>query len=57
VTEYLRPIRERYEAIRPDGSHLESILREGAAKARAIAAKTVGTAADRMGLGPGSGVG
>jgi tryptophanyl-tRNA synthetase len=57
VTEYLRPIRERYEAIRPDESHLESILREGAAKARAIAAKTVGTAADRMGLGPGSGAG
>lgn len=55
VTEYLRPIRERYQAIRPDESHLESILGEGAAKARAIAAKTVGTAADRMGLGPGSG--
>ena len=55
VTEYLRPIRERYDAIRPDESHLESILGEGAAKARAIAAKTVGTAADRMGLGPGSG--
>ena len=55
VTEYLRPIRERYEVIRPDESHLESILGEGAVKARAIAAKTVGTAADRMGLGPGSG--
>ena len=55
VTEYLRPIRERYELIRPDESHLELILGEGAAKARAIAAKTVGTAADRMGLGPGSG--
>jgi tryptophanyl-tRNA synthetase len=55
VTEYLRPIRERYEAIRPDESHLESILGEGATRARAIAAKTVGTAADRMGLGPGSG--
>jgi tryptophanyl-tRNA synthetase len=55
VAEYLRPIRERYESIRPDESHLESILGEGAAKARAIAAKTVGTAADRMGLGPGSG--
>jgi tryptophanyl-tRNA synthetase len=57
VTEYLRPIREGYEAIRPDESHLESILGEGAAKAREIAAKTVGTAADRMGLGPGSGAG
>jgi tryptophanyl-tRNA synthetase len=55
VTEYLRPIRERFDAIRPDESRLESILREGASKARAIAAKTVGTAADRMGLGPGSG--
>jgi tryptophanyl-tRNA synthetase len=55
VTEYLRPIRERYEVIRPDEPYLESILGEGAAKARAIAAKTVGTAADRMGLGPGSG--
>jgi tryptophanyl-tRNA synthetase len=55
VAEYLRPIRERYEAIRPDESHLESILGEGATRARAIAAKTVGTAADRMGLGPGSG--
>jgi tryptophanyl-tRNA synthetase len=55
VTEYLRPIRERYAAIRPDEPHLESILGEGAAKARQIAAKTVGTAADRMGLGAGSG--
>jgi tryptophanyl-tRNA synthetase len=55
VADYLRPIRERYEAIRPDTSQLEAILAEGAAKARAIAAKTVGTAADRMGLGPGSG--
>ena len=42
-------------AIRPDESHLESLLGQGAVKARAIAAKTVGTAADRMGLGPGSG--
>ena len=57
VADYLRPIRERYEAIRADTSHLEAILAEGAAKARAIAAKTVGTAADRMGLGPGPGSG
>ena len=55
VADYLRPIRERYEEIRPDTAQLEAILAEGAAKARAIAAKTVGTAADRMGLGPGSG--
>jgi tryptophanyl-tRNA synthetase len=57
VGEYLRPIRTTYDAIRSDESHLESILREGAAKARAIAAKTVETAADRMGLGAGSGAG
>ena len=54
VAEYLRPIREAYETIRPDEAQLESILHDGAAKARAIAAKTVETAADRMGLGPGS---
>jgi tryptophanyl-tRNA synthetase len=57
VAEYLRPIRTAYDTIRSDESHLESILREGAAKARAIAAKTVETAADRMGLGAGSGAG
>lgn len=51
----LGPIRASYETIRPDEAQLESILHEGAAKARAIAAKTVETAADRMGLGPGSG--
>jgi tryptophanyl-tRNA synthetase len=57
VADYLRPIRESYQEIRPDTSHLEAVLAEGAGKARAIAAKTVGTAADRMGLGPGSGSG
>jgi tryptophanyl-tRNA synthetase len=56
VSEYLRPIREAYEAIRPDVSNLESILHDGAERARAIAGKTVETAADRMGLGPGPGV-
>ncbi len=54
VAEYLRPIREAYDTIRPDEPQLESILHEGAAKARAIASKTVEVAADRMGLGPGS---
>jgi tryptophanyl-tRNA synthetase len=55
VAAYLGPIRERYEAIRPDGALLESVLREGAAKARAIASKTVEIAADRMGIGAGPG--
>jgi tryptophanyl-tRNA synthetase len=57
VAEYLRPIQEAYDSIRSDEARLESILREGAAKARAIAAKTVETAADRLGLGPGPGAG
>jgi tryptophanyl-tRNA synthetase len=57
VADYLGPIRERYEAIRPDETQLESVLREGAEKARAISSKTVEIAADRMGLGPGSGGG
>jgi tryptophanyl-tRNA synthetase len=54
VVEYLRPIRQAYETTRQDAPQLESVLRDGAAKARAIASKTVETAADRMGLGPGS---
>jgi tryptophanyl-tRNA synthetase len=55
VSEYLRPIREGYESIRADEAQLEAVLHEGAAKARAIASKTVEIAADRMGLGAGSG--
>ena len=57
VAGYLRPLQEAYASIRSDEARLESILREGAAKARAIAAKTVETAADRMGLGPSPGAG
>jgi len=57
VVGYLRPIQDAYGSIRSDEARLESILREGAAKARAIAAKTVETAADRMGLGPRPGAG
>jgi tryptophanyl-tRNA synthetase len=55
VSGYLRPIREAYGSIRPDEAQLEAVLHEGAANARAIASKTVEMAADRMGLGPGSG--
>ena len=55
VSEYLRPIREGYESIRADEAQLEAVLHEGATKARAIASKTVEIAADRMGLGAGSG--
>ena len=55
VADHLRPIRERYEQIRPDEAHIEAVLHEGAARARAISSKTVEIAGARMGLGPGSG--
>jgi tryptophanyl-tRNA synthetase len=52
VIEYLRPTRERYEQIRPDGKTVEGILAAGAEKARAIASGTVSMARERMGVGP-----
>ncbi len=41
VAEYLKPLREKYEAIRSDKKYLESILTEGADKARRQANKTL----------------
>jgi tryptophanyl-tRNA synthetase len=52
VVAYLAPVRERYEALRPDEAHLHAILHAGAEKAHAIAHETVAVARDRMGVGP-----
>ena len=52
VVELLAPVRERYAKLRPDEAALESILTEGAEKARAIAAPIVAEVRDRMGIGP-----
>lgn len=52
VAVYLAPVRERYGEIRSDHRALESILAEGAEKARAISSKTVALARERMGVGP-----
>jgi tryptophanyl-tRNA synthetase len=52
VVELLAPVRDRYAAIREDEKALEAVLRDGAGRARAIAAETVGAARSRMGLGP-----
>ncbi len=41
VAEYLRPLREKYEAIRSDKKYLEGVLTEGADKARRQAHKTL----------------
>jgi tryptophanyl-tRNA synthetase len=52
VTEYLAPVRARYEALRADEPELERILSAGADKARAIASGTVSDVRTAMGVGP-----
>jgi tryptophanyl-tRNA synthetase len=52
VVGYLAPVRESYEALRADESELESILRDGADRARAIAAETLVGVRAAMGVGP-----
>ncbi len=51
VIEYLTPVRERYQQLRADVPTLESILREGALKAEAIASETLLEVRDLMGFG------
>ncbi len=51
VIDYLRPVRERYGDLRSDEAALESILADGAEKAREIAAGTLADVRDRMGVG------
>jgi tryptophanyl-tRNA synthetase len=52
IVELLAPVRERYGPIRQDEAALEKTLREGADKAREIAADTLRLARSHMGLGP-----
>jgi tryptophanyl-tRNA synthetase len=52
VSEYLAPVRTRYEELRADQAGLEAILSAGAEKARAIAAPIVADVRARMGVGP-----
>lgn len=51
VVEYLAPVRERYEQLRGDEAALEAVLRDGAARAGAIAADTLADVRERMGVG------
>ena len=51
VVEYLAPVRERYEALRPDEDALERTLAAGADNARAIASETLTDVRLRMGVG------
>jgi tryptophanyl-tRNA synthetase len=58
VVDYLAPVRERYQQLRADEAALESILHDGAERARAIAAATLADVRERMGVGaPTSGPG
>jgi tryptophanyl-tRNA synthetase len=52
VVEFLAPVRERYEALRPDESALEEALTSGAEKARAIASETAAQVREAIGIGP-----
>jgi tryptophanyl-tRNA synthetase len=52
VIDYLAPVRERYEQIRPDEKALESTLREGAERARELASETMADVRRAMGVGP-----
>ena len=52
VVEFLAPVRERYQEIRPDEQAIERTLAEGAERARAIASGTLREVRQAMGVGP-----
>jgi tryptophanyl-tRNA synthetase len=52
VAEFLAPVRERYEEVRPDEKMLEATLGAGATKARALAAPTLAEVRKAIGIGP-----
>jgi tryptophanyl-tRNA synthetase len=52
VVDFLAPVRERYDEIRPDERTLEATLGAGATKARALAAPTLAEVRKAIGIGP-----
>ncbi len=52
VVDFLAPVRERYEELRPDEAALEQALTAGAEKARAMAAETLAEVRSAIGVGP-----
>jgi tryptophanyl-tRNA synthetase len=52
AVDFLAPVRERYEELRPDEVALESTLEAGADKARAIASQTLAEVRSAIGVGP-----
>jgi tryptophanyl-tRNA synthetase len=51
VVEALRPLQSRYQKLVAEPSYLESLLAEGAARARPLAEKTLALVKERVGLG------
>ena len=51
VVDFLAPVRERYEELRPDERALEETLSAGAEKARAIASETLAEVRSAIGVG------
>jgi len=51
VVEGLRPLQERYRTLTADVSHFNSLLDEGANRARPLAEKTLALVKERIGLG------
>ena len=52
VVEFLAPVRERFEEIRPDEAALERALAAGAERARVIASETLAEVRAAVGIGP-----
>ena len=52
VVDFLTPVRERYEELRPDEAALEQALEAGAEKARALASPTLAEVRSAIGIGP-----
>ncbi len=52
LVELLAPVRERYQALRPDEDAIEAALALGAERAREIATGTMAEVRDVMGIGP-----
>ena len=50
LTELVRPVRERFAELHADRGYVESVLAEGAAKARALAGPTLDRAMRAAGL-------
>ncbi len=50
VIEELRPVREKYEALSGDKAYLESLYKDGAARAAEIAEKTLARVQERIGF-------